>query len=54
VRQRSLTGWRPFDTPQITAAANRILKVENDPDRPGQGSIRIYEEALPELTGAGP
>jgi len=53
VRQRGLTDWTLFDEPQITAAANRILKVENDPDRPGQGSIRIYQEALPELTEVG-
>ena len=54
IRQRGLTGWQLFDTPQITAAANRILKVENDPDRPGQGSIRIYREKLPDFAGVTP
>ena len=54
LRQRGLTGWQPFDTPQITAAANRILKVEMDPDRPGQGSVRIYDHALPSLEEALP
>lgn len=49
IRQRGLTGWHLFDTPQITAADNRILKVEADPDRPGQGSIRVYDEKLPDF-----
>ena len=49
IRQRGLTDWRLFDTPQITAADNRILKVENDPDRPGQGSIGVYHDKLPAL-----
>jgi hypothetical protein len=53
-RQRGQTDWTLFDTPQITAADNRILKVENDPDRPGQGSIRVYIEQLPELAEAVP
>lgn len=52
IRQRGLTDWALFDTSQITAADNRILKVENDPDRPGQGSIRVYEEELPEMAAA--
>lgn len=52
IRQRGLTGWKLFSTPQITAAANRILKVEMDPDRPGQGSVRIYDHELPELEAA--
>jgi hypothetical protein len=52
VRQRGQTGWTYFQTTQITAADNRILKVENDPGRPGQGSIRIYLEELPDLTEA--
>lgn len=54
VRQRGLSGWHLFDTPQITVASDRILKVENDPDRPGQGSIRIHQAALPLLEGAVP
>lgn len=49
IRQRGLTKWSLFATPQISAADNRILKVKNDPDRPGQGSIRIYLERLPAL-----
>ncbi|MGH6612687.1 hypothetical protein [Sphingomonas sp.] len=53
VRQRGQTGWRLFDTPQISAAANRILKVESDPDRPGQGSVRVYDEELPASLGVG-
>jgi hypothetical protein len=51
-RQRGLSDWALFDGAQISAADNRILKVENDPDRPGQGSIRIYRESLPELAEA--
>lgn len=54
IRQRGLTGWQFFDTAQITAADNRILKVENDPDRPGQGAIRIHEDHLPEPLEATP
>jgi hypothetical protein len=51
-RQRGLSDWTLFETPQISAADNRILKVENDPARPGQGSIRVYRERLPELAEA--
>ncbi len=54
IRQRGLTDWTLFDTPQITAADNRILKVENDPDRPGQGSIQVYPETLPTMAEAVP
>lgn len=54
LRQRGLTGWKLFDTAQITAAADRIIKVENDPDRPGQGSIRVYDRVLPQLEEAVP
>ena len=54
IRQRGLSDFTRFETQQITAADNRILKVENDPDRPGQGSIRIYEDALPSLAGVLP
>jgi hypothetical protein len=54
IRQRGLSDWTLFSTPQITAGSNRILKVENDPDRPGQGSIRVYNEHLPHLVGVGP
>ena len=53
VRQRGQTGWALFDTPQISAAANRILKVKGNPDRPGQGSIRLYDEKLPAPLGVG-
>jgi predicted phage baseplate assembly protein len=52
VRQRGLTSFVPFETTQITAADNRILKVENDPDRSGQGSIRVYLEKLPDMEAA--
>lgn len=54
LRQRGLTGWQRFTGDTITAAGNRILKVENDPTRPGQGSIRIYPETLPEPVEAMP
>ncbi|MEM9140610.1 MAG: hypothetical protein AAGB15_12365, partial [Pseudomonadota bacterium] len=52
IRERGLRDFERFDSPDWPIADNRILKVENDPNRPGQGSIRIYEEALPELEGA--
>ena len=54
IRQRGLTDWQLFNTPQITVADNRILKVENDPDRPGQGSIAIYRDRLPQLSEVAP
>lgn len=54
IRQRGLRDWALFTTPQITAADNRILKIENDPDQPGQGSIRIYNKHLPAVEGVGP
>lgn len=54
VRKRGLSDWQIFSMPQVTAAANRILKVENDPSRPGQGSVRLYNETLPQLQGVGP
>jgi hypothetical protein len=52
IRLRGLTGYVAFVTPEITVADNRILKLENDPNRPGQGSIRIYEDEIPALEGA--
>ena len=54
IRQRGLTGWQLFTGDQITAAGSHILKVENDPDRPGQGSIRVYSEHLPDHAGVMP
>lgn len=51
-RQRGRTGYRTFDVPELVLAADRIFKVENDPDRPGQGSIRIYHETISETEDA--
>ncbi len=52
VRIRGRTGYFTLDTPELAVADNRILKVENDPRRPGQGSIRIYEDEIPAMEAA--
>jgi hypothetical protein len=52
LRPRGQRDYLLFDFPALEVAANRILRVENDPDRPGSGSIRIYAEALPEPEAA--
>ena len=49
LRERGIQDYRLFDFKALEVAHNRILKVENDPNRPGQGSIRIYDETLPDL-----
>jgi hypothetical protein len=49
LRERGVQGYRQFDFRSLEVASNRILKVENDPNRPGQGSIRIYQDTLPDL-----
>ncbi len=46
-RIRGRAGYRVFETAEIAVAGNRVLKVENDPNRPGQGSIRVYPEQIP-------
>lgn len=48
-RVRGMTGYSTLDTPEFAVASDRILKVENNPNRPGQGSIRIYDHEIPEL-----
>lgn len=52
LRIRGRTAYFIFDTPELAVADNRILKMENDPNRPGQGSIRVYADAIPEMEGA--
>lgn len=47
-RIRGRTEWGVFSEREIPVAADRILIVKNDPDRPGRGSIRIYEGEIPE------
>lgn len=49
LRERGVQGYRQFDFRSLEVAGNRILKLENDPNRPGQGSIRIYQDTLPDL-----
>ncbi|MEP5807676.1 MAG: hypothetical protein ABJ310_19640 [Roseobacter sp.] len=51
LRQRGVQEFVPFDFAELPVAGNRILKVENDANRPGQGSIQIFHEELPELEG---
>lgn len=52
IRLRGFTGYFPFTASSLPIAADRILKLENDPERPGQGSIRVYDETIPDLVGA--
>ncbi|WP_296425900.1 hypothetical protein [Yoonia sp.] len=54
IRQRGSVNWTLFNTPRITVADNRNLKVENNPDRPGQGSIQIFKDKLPQLAEVTP
>jgi len=48
IRERGRTGFHLFDTPTLEVAADRILRVENDPNRAGQGSIALFERSLPQ------
>ena len=41
LRRRGQTGYAPFAESRIEVGSNRILRLRNDPRRPGQGSLRV-------------
>jgi hypothetical protein len=47
IRERGRTGYKPFIESELEIATDHILRVKNDPLRPGQGSIRVYHETIP-------
>jgi hypothetical protein len=42
VRERGIRGWRPFDEPELRVAANAVLRIDNDPNHPERGSVRVH------------
>ena len=48
VRQRGITGWQPFEAPELPVAANAVLRIDNDPLHPERGTLRVHvsESAL--------
>lgn len=41
VRRRGQTDYEPFTATRIEVGSDRILRLRNDPRRPGQGSLRV-------------
>ncbi len=41
LRRRGIAGWMPFAEPQVTVAANEIIRVDNDPNYPERGSLQV-------------
>ena len=41
LRARGLTDWRPFAELVLEVGADQVLRLENDPRRPGRGSLRV-------------
>jgi hypothetical protein len=41
VRRRGQTAYEPFTATRIEVGSDRILRLRNDPRRPGQGSLRV-------------
>jgi hypothetical protein len=51
-RLRDFRPYVPFDTPRIEAGSDRIIRLRNDPDRPGHGTLAIYDDVIPDAEAA--
>lgn len=41
IRRRGAVAWSRFNDPEVTVAMNEILRLENDPNHPERGSLRV-------------
>jgi hypothetical protein len=41
LRRRGMAGWKPFIEAEVKVAANEIIRIDNDPNHPERGSIRV-------------
>ena len=41
LRRRGMKDWAPFTQPEVKVAANEIIRIENDPNHPERGTIRV-------------
>jgi hypothetical protein len=44
IRRRGRFGWRPFLALAYRPGANEVVRVENDPELPERGSVRLVME----------
>jgi hypothetical protein len=51
-RLRDFRPYVAFDTPRIEAGSDRIIRLRNDPDRPGHGTLAIYDDVIPDAEAA--
>ncbi len=41
IRRRGAVAWSKFDYPEVAVAMNEILRLDNDPNHPERGSLRV-------------
>ena len=41
IRRRRRPGWHPFTQPEIEVGPGQIIRLQNDPDRPSRGTLRV-------------
>lgn len=50
IRPRGVTDWHAFDEPEFPVAVNELIRVDNDPSKPGNGVVTVRETG----SGGGP
>jgi hypothetical protein len=51
-RLRDFADYAVFDTPRVETGSGRIIRLRNDPDRPGHGTLAVYDRHIPAEAGA--
>ena len=52
IRRRGAVAWSKFDFPEVAVAMNEILRLDNDPNYPERGSLRVrVSESAADDTG---
>ena len=41
IRRRRRPGWHPFTQPETAVGPGQIIRLQNDPDRPSRGTLRV-------------
>jgi hypothetical protein len=41
LRRKRRPGWHPFTEPELTVGHGQIIRLQNDPDRPSRGTLRV-------------
>jgi hypothetical protein len=44
VRRRGWFDWRPFDEYTLMVGSNEVLRLDNDPQHPDRGTLRIFTD----------